>query len=146
MPCSNAAKTRNQLKFGGVPQTSETISAVSGPKFTILSGHVQEVLLFNKFFSDCRYMPYFQRYSPTELCDGAKMAIFCVLYFQRATCITFQTCILNSHQGHTMCGSTVDNQSAAAEIRRGKKRRKKKKKIETTGQKYNGLPYYIGRP
>jgi len=29
MPCSNAAKTRNQLKFGGVPQTSETISAAS---------------------------------------------------------------------------------------------------------------------
>jgi len=28
-----------------------------------------------------------------------------------------------------------------AEIRRGKK-----KKEETTGQKYNGLPYYIGRP
>jgi len=33
-------------------------------------------LLFNKFFSDCRYMPYFRRYSPTKLCDGAKMAIF----------------------------------------------------------------------
>jgi len=27
-----------------------------------------------------------------------------------------------------------------------KKERKKKKKKETTGQKYNGLPYYIGRP
>jgi len=32
----------------------------------------------------------------------------------------------------------------AAEIRRGKNR--KKKKIETIGQKYNDLPYYIGRP
>jgi len=31
MPCSNAAKMRNQLKFGGVPRTNETISAVSGP-------------------------------------------------------------------------------------------------------------------
>jgi len=40
----------------------------------------------------------------------------------------------------------ADIQSAAAEIRRGKKRKKKKKKIEITGQKYNGLPYYIGRP
>jgi len=43
----------------------------------------------------------------------------------------------------------ADIQSAAAEIRRGKKKRKKKeerKKIEITGQKYNGLPYYIGRP
>jgi len=35
----------------------------------------------------------------------------------------------------------ADMQSATAEIRRGKKRRKKK---ETTGQKYNGLPYDIG--
>ena len=30
MPCSNAAKTRNQWKFAGVPQTPEPISAVSG--------------------------------------------------------------------------------------------------------------------
>jgi len=37
----------------------------------------------------------------------------------------------------------VDIQSAAAEIRRGKKTRKKE---ETTGQKYKGLPYYIGQP
>ena len=26
-----------------------------------------------------------------------KCRIFCILYFQRATCSTFQTCILNSH-------------------------------------------------
>jgi len=38
------------LKFAGVPQTGKLISAASGPKFTILSGHVEEVLLFNKFF------------------------------------------------------------------------------------------------
>jgi len=57
VPCSNTAKTRNPLKIAGVPQTRQQISAVSRPKFTILSGHVEEVLLFNKFFSDCRYMP-----------------------------------------------------------------------------------------
>jgi len=57
MPCSIAAKTRKQLKFGGVPQTNETISAASGPKFTVLEGHVGEILLLNKFFSDCRYVP-----------------------------------------------------------------------------------------
>jgi len=39
----------------------------------------------------------------------------------------------------------VDIQSAAAEIRRGIKKRRRQKKKETTGQKYNGLPYYIGR-
>jgi len=40
----------------------------------------------------------------------------------------------------------VDIQSTAAEIRRGKKIEERNKKKETTGQKYNGLPYYIGRP
>jgi len=39
-----------------------------------------------------------------------------------------------------MCGSMADIQSVTAEIRRGKKEE------ETTGQKYNGLPYSIGRP
>ena len=53
---SNAAKTRNPLKFG-VPQTNEPMSAASGPKFTILWVRVGEVLLFNNFFSDCRYVP-----------------------------------------------------------------------------------------
>jgi len=37
----------------------------------------------------------------------------------------------------------VNIQSAAAEIRRLKKI---DRKIETTGQKYNGLPYSIGLP
>jgi len=42
----------------------------------------------------------------------------------------------------------VHIQYAAAEIRRGKKieEERRKKKKETTGQKYNGLPYFIGRP
>jgi len=46
------------------------------------------------------------------------LAIFCILYFQRAAYSTFQTCILNS-KGHTMCGSMVNIQSPTAEIRRG---------------------------
>jgi len=48
--CSNAAKKRNPMKFTGVPQTRQQISAASGPKFTILWGHVGETLLFNNFF------------------------------------------------------------------------------------------------
>ena len=51
VPCSNAAKTRNPLKFAGVPQTRQQISAVSRLyKLTILWGHVEEVSVFNKFF------------------------------------------------------------------------------------------------
>jgi len=49
------------------------------------------------FFFDCQYVPSLRRYSRTKLCDGAKMAIFCVLHFQWAACSTFQNCILNSH-------------------------------------------------
>jgi len=41
---------QNLLKFVGVSQTPELITAISWPKFTILSGHVEEVLLLNKFF------------------------------------------------------------------------------------------------
>jgi len=50
MPCSNAAKTRKQLKFGGVPQTGEPISAASRPKFITLWGHLEDKLLLNMFF------------------------------------------------------------------------------------------------
>ena len=46
-----------------------------------------------------------------------------VLYFQRAARSTFQTCILYSHQGHTMCRSMVDIKYATAEIMPGKKKR-----------------------
>ena len=36
--------------LAGVPETHKQISAVSGPKFAILWGHVEEILLFSKFF------------------------------------------------------------------------------------------------
>jgi len=32
------------LKLSGVPQTNETVSAASGPKFTILWGHVEDLI------------------------------------------------------------------------------------------------------
>ena len=54
---SNAAKTRKPSKLAGVSQTTGSISAASRPKFTILCGHVEEILLLNKLFSDCPYMP-----------------------------------------------------------------------------------------
>jgi len=59
-PLFNAAKFgwRPILECRAVmPQTNETTSAAGGPKFTIVWGHVGEILLLNKFFSDCRYMP-----------------------------------------------------------------------------------------
>jgi len=129
LQCSNAAKMRNPSKLAGVPQTTEPISAATGPKVTILWGHVEEILLLNKFF-------------PTiDICLSAKihpdkfvrwcavgefLAIFCILYFQRATCSTY-TCILNSHSGHITCGSMVDIQSLTAEINWGKIKKKERR-------------------
>ena len=63
VPCSNAAKMRNSLKLAGAPQTTGPISAASGPKFSILWGHLEEILLLNKFFPivdtclSCKDMP-----------------------------------------------------------------------------------------
>ena len=52
---------------------------------------MEDVLVFNKFFSDCRRVPQLRRYGPTNLYDGAEMAFFCVLYFQRAACMQYMS-------------------------------------------------------
>ena len=97
MLCINAAKTRDPLKFAGVPQTRQQISAASGRSSLYCGGHLEDILLLKKFF----------RIVDTCLsCEGTArksamvprrrfLAIFCVLHFQRAACSTFQTCILN---------------------------------------------------
>jgi len=53
--------------------------------------------MFNRFFLIVDTCLSCEDNSWTKLCDGAKMTILCILYFQRAACSTFQTCILNSH-------------------------------------------------
>ena len=55
--CSNAAKMRSPLNLAVVPQTTGLISATSELKFAIMRGHLEEILLLDKFFSDCRYVP-----------------------------------------------------------------------------------------
>ena len=101
VPCSNAAKTPHPLKFAGVPQTNQTVSAASGPKFTILCGHVEEILLLNKFFFRLSIHALVAKIQPDKVVRwcayGDFLRNFCLLYFQRAACSTFQTCILNLH-------------------------------------------------
>ena len=125
--CSNAAKTQNPLKLAGVPQTRQRISAASGPTFTILRGHVEEILLVNTFFRLSIHALVAKTWPDKVLrrcADGDFLVFFLrpVFSASRVHCSTFQTCILNSHyKGHTMCGSMADIQPATAEIRRGKK-------------------------
>ena len=83
--CSNDAKTRNLLKFVGVLQTCQPISAASGPKFTILWRHVGDILRFNKFFpivNTCLRCEDIARQSCLLVHTWEFLAIFCVLYFQ----------------------------------------------------------------
>jgi len=141
LPCSNAAKTRNPLKFAWVPQTRQRISAASGPKFTILWEHLGEILLFKNFVDTYLNYEDVARQNCAMVPRWWIFGNFCVLHFQQATCSTFQTCILNSHYGHTMSRSMVDIQSATAEIRRGKKEKERNRRT-----KISWPPYYIGWP
>jgi len=50
LQCSNAAKDAKPVEITWDAQTNETIAAASGPKFTILCGHVEEIWLLNNFF------------------------------------------------------------------------------------------------
>ena len=46
--------------------------------------------MFNKFLSDCRYMPQLRRNNPTKLCNGAKMAIFASCIFSELRAAHFR--------------------------------------------------------
>jgi len=128
VPCSNAAKTRNQLNLAGVPQTTGPISAASGSKFTILCGHVEEILLLNSVFpivDTCLSCEDMARRSCAMVRRWPIFGdFFWVLHFQRTACSIFQTCVLNSHQDHIMCRSMVDIHSATAEISEEKRQKK----------------------
>jgi len=101
VPCSNAAKTRNRLKFAGVPQTTGPVSAASRPKFTILWEHVEEILLLNKFFfpiaDTCLSCENIARQSCAMVPRWVFLDDFLRPVFQRDPRSTFQTCILNFH-------------------------------------------------
>jgi len=71
-----------------------------GRKFTVLWGHVEDILLLNRFFliiHTCLSCEDIARQSCAMVPRWRFLATFCVLCFQRAACSRFQTCILNSH-------------------------------------------------
>jgi len=90
-----------QLKLARVSQTTGRISAVNRPKFRILSGHMEEILSFNKFSLRLSIHTLVAKMQPDKIVRwcayGKFLRHLCVPYFQRAACSTFQTCILNSH-------------------------------------------------
>jgi len=127
VPCSNAAKTRNPLKFAGVPQTTGWISAANGPKFTILWGHVEEILLLNKFFSDCRYMPCED--IARQSCGMVPRWRFLATFLGPTFAASRVQHLSDMHSKfalgpHHVSKYGIDIQPVAAEISRGKKRKR----------------------
>ena len=148
MPCSDAAKTRNPLKFAGVPQTTRWISAVSRPKFTILWDMWRTYRCLTSFFPivhTCLSCEDIARQSCAMVPRWRFLATFLRPAFPASRVQQVSDLHLKFALRPHLCGSMVDIQSMAAEIRREKKK-ERRKKIEITGQKYNGLPYYIGWP
>jgi len=147
MPCSNAAKTRNPLKFAGLPQTTGWISAVSRPKFTILWGHGEDISLLNKFFpivDMCLSCEDIARQSCAMVPRWRFLATFLHPAFpesrvQQLSDLHLKFALRPHHVWKY--GSNLQP------LRLGEERiKEERRKIEITGQKYNGLPYYIGRP
>ena len=142
--CSNETKTRNPLKFAGLPQTRQlvSISSVSSRSSPYCGGMWRRYCCLRSFFPDCR-LSSLRRYSPTKLCDGVQMANFCVLF---ASCISASRVqhISDLHSKFALSPHHVSkygrHPTATAEIRRGKKKR------EETGQKYDVHICCAGRP
>jgi len=101
VPCSNAAKMQKPLKFAGVHQTRQLISAVTPPLVGRSSPYYEDMCrrycCLTHFF-DCPCMPQLQRYSPTKLCDGAKMTIFLCPVFAAS----HVQCISDMHSKFTL--------------------------------------------
>jgi len=123
MPCTNAAKTQKPLKFAGVPQLVNRSQPLVGRSSPYCGNMWRTYCCLTSFFPIVDMCLSCEDIAPQSCAMVPRRRIFWVLHFQRAACSWFQTCILNSHSSHTMCASTVDIQSATAEIRRGKKKK-----------------------
>jgi len=90
-----------------MPQTNETISAVSGPKFTIFQGDVEEVLLLNIFFR-LSIHALVAKIQPDKVVRWCRDGDFCVI---------FASCIYSKPRSDLRFKFAVYIHSATAEIR-----------------------------
>jgi len=128
MPCTNAAKMRNPLKLGGVPKLPDRSQPLAGRSEPYCEDMWRRYCCLTSFFpivDTCYNCEDIARQNCGMVPRWRFLASFCILYFQQAACSKFQTCVLNSHSGHTMCGSMADIQCVTAEIRRGKEKRRR---------------------
>jgi len=125
------------LKLAGVSKTGKPISAGSGQKFSILRGHLENILLHNKFFflivDTCLSSEDITRQS----CAMVPRWRFLVTFLRPVFSASRVQHVSDLHpkfapKPHHVWKYGIGIQSTTAEISRGKKQ-KKKKEEETTG-------------
>ena len=144
MPCSNAAKTWNQLKFAGVSQTPKPISAVSGPSSPYYEDMWRRYCCLTSFFrlSISALVAKIQPDKVVRWCPRSRHfgdflgPAFPASCAQHVSDLQSKFTLGPHHVPKYGIHPIFDRWDYA----------RKKKKIETTGWKYNGLPYYTGRP
>ena len=123
-----------------MPQTNETISAASVPKFTILWWHVEELLLLNKIFptvNTCLSCKDTARQS----CVMVPRWRFLTTFLRPVFAASREQHISDLHSKFALRPHHVSKYGRHPVSDYWDYAMKEKKK-ETTGQKYNGLPYY----
>jgi len=124
----------------GAPKLLERSQPLVGQSSPYCGDIWRTYCCLTSFFSDCQYLPLLRRYSLTKLCDVAQMVIFCDFF---ASCISREPRAASEIRTKATPCVEVWQTSSLRWLRLGEE---KKKKEETTGQKYNGLPYSIRRP
>jgi len=86
LECRAVTLPRRQTRWNlqGCPKLTKRSQPLVGRSSPYYGDMWRRCCCLTSFFSDCRYMPYLRRYSPTNLCDGAQMAIFGYFF---ASCI-----------------------------------------------------------
>ena len=79
VPCSNAAKTRNPLKFAGCPKLANRSQPLGSQSSSYCENMWWRHCCLTSF-SDCWYVPKLRRYSPTKLCDDAQEVNFWIFW------------------------------------------------------------------
>jgi len=100
VPCRNAAKTRNPLKFAGCSKLTNRSQPLVGQSSHYYEDEWRGYCCLTCFFpvvDICLSCEDIARQNCAMVPRWRFLATFCVLYLQQAACNIFQTCILNSH-------------------------------------------------
>ena len=78
LECHAVTKPKRETRWNlqGCPKLTKRSQPLVGRSSPYYGAMWRRYCCLTSFFSDCRYMPYLRRYSPTKLWDGAQMAIF----------------------------------------------------------------------